>query len=390
MIVDRRKMLLASAAGMAAALPSVKAWAKLTMDLEPRGTIGRLERLPTLDLESQQGFFTEFRVWVNRRMVRAAEQRSIEVLKAAGIDPQAELPREQVIKMFENDPMMTMHTLAWESSQRQMWASIQDAYHAEKDKYLEEMEKAEKVGPGTLELDPKMAIPEYTAHEIHLQPGGYVGDPFAGHIYLHGQNVVFNGGNFQDNSQLMYAAAVPTPKDGKVRRIHEPGCSIGQLTQALKERFPEAEVWGTDIGAPMIRFAHLRSADMGVDVNYAQRLAEDTKFPDNHFDIVVDNLLQHEMTREAILAMYRETFRTLRPGGVYYAIDLHTGSPKPRTAFQKFQAWRDHRWNHEIWRYEYESVDMPAELRKAGFEVVERGPPARRGTDYNILATKPA
>lgn len=390
MLFNRRNLLTASTAAVAAMLPAYKSWAKLAMDLEPRGTVGRNERLPTLDLESQQGFFTEFRVWINRDMVRAAEQRSFAVLKAAGIDPNAELPKEQIINMFTNDPVMTMHTSSWESSQVQMWASVRDAYHAEKDKYLEELDRADKAGPGTLELAPKMHIPDYTKHEIHLQPGGYVGDPFAGVIYLHGQNVVFNGGNYQDNSQLKYAAAIPTPKDGKIKRIHEPGCSIGQLTQALKERFPEVEVWGTDIGAPMIRYAHMRSADMGVDVNYAQRLAEDNKFPDNHFDIVVDNLLQHEMTREGILAMYRENFRTIRPGGVYYAIDLHTGSPKPRTAFQKFQAWRDHRWNHEIWRYEYESVDMPAELRKAGFEVIEKGPSARVGTGYNIMAIKPA
>ena len=30
-------------------------------DLDPRGTVGRLERLPTLDLESQQDFLTGFR-----------------------------------------------------------------------------------------------------------------------------------------------------------------------------------------------------------------------------------------------------------------------------------------------------------------------------------------
>jgi 2-polyprenyl-3-methyl-5-hydroxy-6-metoxy-1,4-benzoquinol methylase len=390
MLFIRRKLLTASSAAVAAMLPVYKSWAKLAMDLEPRGTQGRNERLPSLDLESQQHFFTEFRVWINRDMVRAAEQRSFEVLKAAGHDPNGELPKEQVINMFTNDPVMTMHTVAWERSQVQMWASVRDAYHAEKDRYLEELAKSEKAGPGTLEMSMGDNIPEYTKHEIHLQPGGYVGDPFAGVIYLHGQNVVFNGGNYQDNSQLKYAAAIPLPKDGKVKRIHEPGCSIGQLSQALKERFPEAEVWGTDVGAPMIRYAHMRSADMGVEVHYRQVLAEDNKFPDNHFDMVVDNLLQHEMTREAILAMYRENFRTMRPGAVYYPIDLHTGSPKPRTAFQKFQAWRDHRWNHEIWRYEYESVDKAAELRKIGFDVVEKGPPARVGASYNIVAYKPA
>jgi len=390
--MTRRKALVTSTAAMAAMMPIYQAFAKDVMTYMPRGTKGRNERLPMLDLESQQEMFTQFRVWVADNMVRAAEDRSIQVLKANGIDPNAELPKEQVIELFANDPLVTMWTATWERSQVAMWDSVRVAYHADKDNYLEQFAKSDKTGPGTLELlplDQQDSIPEYTKHEIHLQPGGYVGDPFAGAIYLHGQNVVFRAGNYQDDAQKKYAAAMPTPKDGKIKRIHEPGCSIGQLAQALKERFPEAEVWGTDIGAPMVRYAHMRSAHMGIDVNYAQRLAEDSKFPDNHFDIITDNLLQHEMTRAGILAMYKENFRTLRPGGVYYPIDLHTGTPKPRTAFQKFNAWRDSRWNHEIWRYEYESVDMPEELRKAGFDVVEKGPPSRPGANYNILAYKP-
>jgi hypothetical protein len=31
-----------------------------------------------------------------------------------------------------------------------------------------------------------MALPDYTRHEIHIQPGGFVGDEFAGAISLHG------------------------------------------------------------------------------------------------------------------------------------------------------------------------------------------------------------
>ena len=47
---------------------------------------------------------------------------------------------------------------------------------------------AEKKGPGTLELKPAMHIPDYAKHEIHILPGGYVGDPLAGYIYHYGTN----------------------------------------------------------------------------------------------------------------------------------------------------------------------------------------------------------
>jgi SAM-dependent methyltransferase len=387
-MLNRRRFLTGSALIAPLAFP-LDALAEVLKDVAPRGRIGRLKRLPTLDVESGQAFYTSYRVWVNGDLARAAQARAAAVMAANGIAQTDDVPMAEVLRLLEGDPIMWTHTHAWERSQSLMWNAIRDAYHADADLYLSEMEAADKTGPGTLEFDRRLVIPDYTKHEIHLQPGGYVGDPFAGHIYLHGQNVVFTGGNFQDKAQLNLAAAVPLPADRKVRRIHEPGCSIGQLTQALKERFPEAEVWGTDVAAPMIRFGHLRSAQMGVDVNYAQRLAEDNKFPDGYFDVVVDNLLLHEITADAARRMFQENFRTLRPGGIYYPLDLHTGSPKPRTAYQKYNAWRDYRWNHEPWRFEYASLDLPAELRKVGFVVTE-GPPGRRGDAYNVLATKPA
>ena len=41
-------------------------------------------------------------------------------------------------------------------------------------------------------------------------------------------------------------AKLPTPADGRVRRVLDIGCSAGQSATAFKERFPEAEVWGVD------------------------------------------------------------------------------------------------------------------------------------------------
>ena len=51
--------------------------------------------------------------------------------------------------------------------------------------------------------------------------------------------------------------------------------------------------------------------------------------------------------------------------------------------------WVDHRWNNEVWRMEYARVDFPAEMRKVGFDVTEKGPAAwyRR---HNLIGIKPA
>ena len=68
-MLNRRTLFGASAAAaslLTAATGARKASAKtVPFDVEPRGTKGRLERLPTLTLESQQDFFTGFRKFAN-------------------------------------------------------------------------------------------------------------------------------------------------------------------------------------------------------------------------------------------------------------------------------------------------------------------------------------
>jgi ubiquinone/menaquinone biosynthesis C-methylase UbiE len=393
---DRRTLFGAAAAAGSFVTTAFgkKANAKIAegKDAQPRGAIGRFERLPSQNLEGTQDFLTNFRGWVNATQSRAADARAKEILKANGYKPDDELPMATIVKMMENDPIVAGSARTWISTQQMMWKTLQDEFHANSEKYLAEMEATDKAGPGTLELNPNMNIPDYAKHEIHIQPGGYVGDPFAGHIYLYGTANFFIGRNYQDEIQKEYASFLPLPKDGKVKRVLDQGCSCGQTAVAIKERFPEAEVWGIDVGGPMVRFAHMRAVDIGADVNFAQRLAEDSKFPDNHFDIVTNNILFHEVSAEKAQEILNESFRITRPGGVFYPIDFYTGSPPPKTAYGQYRQWWDHRWNNEVWRLEYANLDFATAMRKAGYIVDENGPPAGRGgrANRNILGTKPA
>jgi ubiquinone/menaquinone biosynthesis C-methylase UbiE len=226
-----------------------------------------------------------------------------------------------------------------------------------------------------------------------------VGDPFAGYIYLHGENVVFSRGNYQDDAQRLLARRIPAPPDGVVNRVLEQGCSSGQLTIALKNKWPDAEVWGSDVGAPMIRFAHMRSVELGIETHYMHEVSEESNFPDNYFDVATNNLLYHEVPEKIGVGIIKESFRTLRPGGIFFPVDQYTENPPNMTAFGRFWGWRDYRWNEEVWRFEYENLDMEGEMRKAGFEVV-RGPVVRRGNRGlysadgrplgNIMGIKPA
>ena len=163
---------------------------------------------------------------------------------------------------------------------------------------------------------------------------------------------------------------------------------VGPLAIAMKERFPDAEVWGIDIGGPMVRYAHMRAVDLGVEVNFAQRLAEDTKFPDNYFDIVTSYIMHHEVTAQASRDIVAEAYRVTRPGGVYSPWDFGGSRARNLTPYRKFRRWVDHRWNAEVWRLEYASLDFPAEIAAAGFQVTE-GKSGRRGFG-DITGRKPA
>jgi len=362
-------------------------------DFEPRGTIGRLERLPSLDVESRDDFLTGFRSWKSNQLQPASRKRFNDLLLARDLDPNADLSLDLILEIVGNDHLIGTEARARSAVHDLMHANFDNEFRAKADMYLAELEASDAAGPGTLELNPSMHIPDYTRHEIHTQPGGYVGHPFAGHIYHYSTNNFYmglNSTNYQDELHTHLGSQIPKPEDGRVNRLLDMGCGIGQLAVALKERFSDAKVWGIDIGAPMLRYGHLRANELNVDVNFAQRLAEDTKFPDNHFDVVTSYILHHEVTEQASKQIINETFRILRPGGVFFPLDFYTGASRAVTgAYNRYSQWKDHRWNHEIWRLEYAAMDFPGEMRNSGFEVSEKGPPAWRSR-HNLIGIKPA
>jgi len=356
--------------------------------LAPRGTVGVLERLPLLELDSRNEFNTTFRTIVNSDLTKAGQKRAAQILAEKGLKEEDVSP-EQAISLLQDDPICSLGSRVWLSAQQLMWSDLTSHFESNADKYLSEMEAVDKKGPGTLELNPDMKLPDAVKHEIHIQPGGYVGHPFSGHCYHYGTNAFYTGRNFQDELHRGTASRMPIPADGKVKRILDVGCGAGQLTMALKERFPEAEVWGIDAGGPMVRYAHLRAVERNVEVNFAQRLAEDTKFPDGFFDIVTSYIMYHEVDPAATKASVKEAWRIVRPGGVWYPLDFKlTGAPR-RNAYGSYRGWMDHRWNNEVWTPSFRANGLPNLIREAGFDLNEKGPELLPG--FGILnATKPA
>lgn len=392
-----RRTLFQTAAAVGGALASFaggsKAEAKLpqSADVEPRGTDRRLERLPELDVESREDFLTRFRIWVNSDVRRAAARRGDAIMEAKGLNPRMEMTYEEAVEHVKDDHIIGLSGRAWISCQQLMWKNLQDAFYDNADAYLAEMEVADNSGPGKLELNPDMDIPLYCKHEIHMQPGGYVGDPLGGYIYHYGTNNFWEGRNSQDEMDTVLAKGVPVPEDGKVKRILHMGCSSGQLTLRLKELYPDAEVWGIDVGGPMVRYAHMRAVDLGVGANFRQALAEDTGFPDGYFDIVTSFLLFHEVSAEGAEDIINEAHRVVRPGGVFYSRDMRDWDVMPNpSAFQLYQSHWINRWNHEVWQREHRSNDYPKLMAKAGFEVGQPHEGSGTMARSALMGTKPA
>ncbi len=366
---NRRNIFeIASAiAGLAVAGGSKTAEAKsglLPIDITPRGEVGHLKRLPTVDLESKHDFLTGMMQFINSDVSKASRERMNKLAKVAGYEANQDVPIEAAHKIFGEDPVVNTRLRMWSSVHNHEHYLLDEAFHADGDAYLAEMEAAEKVGPGSIKLDPSLKIPEYCRYEIHQQPGGYCGNPFAGHIYHYATNQFYRGANDQDERHLGYAKDCPSPADGKVLRILDLGCGIGQLATSMKNRFPNAEVHAIDVAAPMIRYGHMRAVDMGSEIHFKQALAENTGYPDGHFDIVISYILFHEVTKEAAPKIISEVGRILRPGGVFYPMDFnHVPAPQPSRIYN---TWLDHRWNSEPWRLQWVGVDVDAAMRQAG------------------------
>ena len=114
-------------------------------------------------------------------------------------------------------------------------------------------------------LDPTLEIPyDMQQLDIHLMPGGFhteqvPDDVAAGALYTHGTAVFAGGfalrargGGVAKSIAKYLEAAFP---EFRPRKILDLGCTTGGNLLPYLEVFPEAEGYGVDVGAPLLRYA---------------------------------------------------------------------------------------------------------------------------------------
>lgn len=298
------------------------------------------------------------------------------------------MPLDEIKRVFGKVPFVPTWQRFIRSQQEMMWRQTRRSFVRESDDIMARMEAAENSHPDRIHYDPNFEPPAYTRREIHCQPGGYTDDPLGGVVYHYGTKVFYEGFNDQDQLHVELAQKTTTPADGKIAKILDIGCSIGQATTVLKDLHPEAEVWGLDVGLPLVRYAHMRAVERAKEVHFKQALAEDTGFADGEFDMVLSYILFHEVPVPKMAEILAETHRILRPGGVFSIFEFPNDSGQVSDGY-RFMIDNDSRDNCEPYSPAFVASDFKGMLQEAGFEL-EDGPPTSNHFLQSIVARKPA
>lgn len=274
---------------------------------------------------------------------------------AAPADPR------QIREAMDTDGWYRFYLSARRTSQELIWESVIPP-------------ASEAHGESAAELDPSVTPPRYaSAIDIHCMPGGYAADRgdsdmAAGAVYDRGVYLYMSGLMGPRNDavgQLTVAYLKAHYPDFAPARILDLGCAVGHATLPYADAWPEAEVTGIDTGAALLRYADARAKSWGKRVNFAQRNAEATGFPDASFDLVTSHILLHETSTRALGAILAESRRLLAPGGMAVHVD------QPR--FDAADAWgtflqeNETFYNNEPFWRRYRSIDLEAAARDAGF-----------------------
>jgi SAM-dependent methyltransferase len=263
-------------------------------------------------------------------------------------------------------------------SQRQLWSAVGSSVERQADRLVALADVAEPLGSVT--VDPDFEAPAYiTGADIHLMPGGNAlddGSLLQGAVMDRGGAVFMlgrNGGMLNDlRGHTAMSHLLTLYPDLHPAKILDMGCGIGASTVPAAVCYPDAEVYGIDVGASILRYAHARAEHLGAKVHFEQQSAEHTSYPDASFDVVFSCVVLHETSQSAASNIFAESRRLLRPGGVAIHLEvplLHNFG----MLWEELSAEIEADFNNEpYWRGAL-TADYGALMGAAGFQDVQVG-----------------
>ena len=290
----------------------------------------------------------------------------------------------EAAEMMDRLPTVRFRDFLKRQAQERMWDSIHHALKPVEAELLAKLEAStERTEWGSVELDPHLQFPEwYRRMNFHLQPGAYWGDDMTSYVYDLAAKIYHLGTGQERTVTYMVARALPRQD---YTRILDLGSGPAKSTIPLKRTFPQADVYGVDMSAAMVKYGHMLAEDEQVAITFSQQDAAHLKYADGFFDLVHAMILFHELPPDSLQRVADEAFRVLRSGGHFVVADL---PPYRETDVfdQWISAW-DVRHNNEPYWTTTLTADLPAILRAAGFSRVWEecpNPEAGRGFPANV------
>ncbi len=124
-------------------------------------------------------------------------------------------------------------------------------------------------------------------------------------------------------------------------RILDIGCGTGSLSLRLLESFPKTEIFCVDVDPTMLWLAETMKRKYGERVHIRQHDLRDSSCVVNlsfSFDAIVSATALHWLNQDQLVALYRQIYQKLNPGGVFLNAD-HVGSGSSK--IQNY--WEKHR-----------------------------------------------
>jgi ubiquinone/menaquinone biosynthesis C-methylase UbiE len=285
--------------------------------------------------------------------------------------------RHEVRKALLDDPMFStwsaLRRMTMEQRQQAgRWIALREA------ETLAAKAKALTAEGGKLSVDPALPIPRYvSAVDHHCMAGSYhtaqfPGDVSAGANYDVGLFITTGGllGRWSDGGGRAIVEWVRRERpDFRPKRILDIGATLGHNTLPIAAAFPDAEVIALDVGGPMLRYGAARAKALGID-NVAFVQADATSLPqyaDGSFDWIQTTMFLHELSLTSMQAIFAESHRLLRPGGVVLHVEQPQYTPDMPLFEQAMRDWDAFYNNEPFWSTLHE-IDLDAKLVEAGFD----------------------
>ncbi len=156
--------------------------------------------------------------------------------------------------------------------------------------------------------------------------------------------------------------------DFEPRRILDIGATLGHSSLPIATAYPAAEVVAVDVGAPMLRYGLARAKSLGVEnIRFVQADGSDLHmFEDESFDWVQTTMFLHELSLPAVKAIFKESFRLLKTGGIFVNVEQPQYSKDMPLYEQAIRDW-DAFYNNEPFWSKMHELDLDQFLQSAGF-----------------------